>query len=100
MLVLCPPKSCQERGKKGFIPNHLVHGPEAKLSHDGTELVSYVVEEVDHMLRRAGKLLPQLRVLGGDTNRASITKHHVSKKKEKEQVNRTGTGRTGGISAS
>ena len=52
--------------------NHLVDGTEAELGHDSTEIFREVVEEVDHLLGLAGKLGAKLRVLGGDTDRASV----------------------------
>ena len=54
------------------MANHLVDGPETKLGHDCTQLVGHVVEEVDDLLRLAGELRAKLRVLGGDTDRASV----------------------------
>jgi hypothetical protein len=54
------------------VTNHVVDGPEAKLGHDGTELVSNVVEEVNDVLGCTGELLSELRVLGSDTDRASV----------------------------
>lgn len=54
------------------MANHLVDGTETKLSHDGSELIGHVVEEVDDMLGGSLELLSQLGVLGGDTNRASV----------------------------
>jgi hypothetical protein len=54
------------------VAHHIVDGAEAQLGHDGTELVGDVVEEVDNVLGRTGKLLPKLRVLSGNANRASV----------------------------
>jgi hypothetical protein len=54
------------------VTYHIIDGPETKLSHDGTELVCDVVEEVDNMLGGTGELLAELRVLGSDTDRASV----------------------------
>ena len=52
--------------------NHLIDGAETKLGHDCTELVGDVVEEVDDVLGCTSELLPELRVLGGNTDRASV----------------------------
>jgi hypothetical protein len=52
--------------------NHLIDSTNTKLSHDSTHLVGDVVEEVDHVLRGTLKLLPKLRVLGRDTDRAGV----------------------------
>jgi hypothetical protein len=54
------------------VTDHIVNGPEAELGHDRTELVCDVVEEVDNVLGGTGELLAELRVLGSDTDRASV----------------------------
>jgi hypothetical protein len=54
------------------VAYHLVDGSETKLSHDGSELVGHIVEEVDDVLGSSGELLAKLRILGSDTNRASV----------------------------
>ena len=54
------------------VADHLVDSSEAKLGHDGTELVGDVVEEVDDVLRSTIELLAKLRILGSDTNRACV----------------------------
>lgn len=59
--------------------DHLVHGAEAKLGHDGTELVGNIVEEVDDVLGSTSELLAKLRILGGDTDRASVLMKRLAK---------------------
>lgn len=54
------------------VANHLVDSAEAQLGHDSTKLVGDVVEEVDDVLRRALELLPELWILGCNTDRASV----------------------------
>jgi hypothetical protein len=54
------------------VANHLVDGAETELSHDGTELIGHVVEEVDDVLGRTLELLTKLRILSSNTNRAGI----------------------------
>ena len=54
------------------MTDHLINSPETKLGHDGAELVSNVIKEVDYVLRGAGKLLAELRILSGNTDRAGI----------------------------
>jgi hypothetical protein len=54
------------------VTNHLVDGSETELGHDGSELVGNIVEEVDDVLGSSSELLAKLRILGSDTNRASV----------------------------
>lgn len=54
------------------VTNHIVDGPEAELGHDGTELVRDIVKEVDDVLWCTSELLPELGVLSGNTDRASV----------------------------
>jgi len=54
------------------MAHHLVDRAETKLGHDGTELVGDIIEEVDDVLGRTSELLPELRILSGDTDRASV----------------------------
>jgi hypothetical protein len=70
--------------------NHLVDGAEAKFGHVATKFFRNVVEEVNDLFRLAGKLGAELRVLGGDTNRASVHYGHkinlVKKGKEWQKL--------------
>ena len=66
------------------VTDHLVDSPEAKLGHDGTELIGDVVEEVDNVFGRTGELLPEIRILGSDTDRAGVKTGNVSKATERE----------------
>ena len=52
--------------------DHLVHGAEAKLGHDLSQVLGDEEEEVDDVLRLPGKLLAQLGILGGDAHRAGV----------------------------
>lgn len=52
--------------------DHLINGTETKLGHNSTEFIGHVVEEVDNMLRSPLELLPELWILGSNTNWASI----------------------------
>jgi hypothetical protein len=54
------------------MTDHIVDSSVSKLGHDSTELVGYIVEEVDHVLGCARELLPQLGVLCGDADRTRI----------------------------
>ena len=54
------------------MTNHFINGPDTELRHNCPEFISYVVEEVDDMLRCAFKLLSQNGILGGYSNRACI----------------------------
>ena len=54
------------------VADHLVDSPESQSSHDGTELVGDVIEEVDHVLGRTGELLAKLRILRGNAYRAGV----------------------------
>ena len=54
------------------MADHVVNGAEAQLSHNGTELVRDVIEEVDDMLWRTLKLLSQFWILSGNADRAGI----------------------------
>ena len=53
-------------------PNHLVYGPESEICHDLPHLFSDEREVGHEMLWLAGELLPQLRILGGDTHGAGV----------------------------
>ncbi|OQC28881.1 MAG: hypothetical protein BWX70_01688 [Verrucomicrobia bacterium ADurb.Bin070] len=53
-------------------PHHLIHGAEAQLRHDTTEIFGDETHEVDHILRLAGKLFAEPRILRGDALRAGV----------------------------
>jgi hypothetical protein len=52
--------------------NHLINSPESKFGHDGAQLVCNVIKEVDYVFRGPLELLPQLGILGGDTDGTGI----------------------------
>ncbi len=53
-------------------PHHLVHRAEPEPRHDPAHLVRNVVEQVDHVLRRALELRPERRVLRRNPHRARV----------------------------
>jgi hypothetical protein len=56
-----------------FSPaHHLIDSADSKFCHDGTQLVGDVVEEVDHVLRLALKLLAELGILSRNSNGTRI----------------------------
>ena len=54
------------------VPYHLVEAAEAKLRHQLAHFLGDKEEEIDHVLRLAGELLAQHRVLRGDTDRTGV----------------------------
>ncbi len=52
--------------------DHLVHLPEAELGHQLAHFLGDHAHEVDDVLRLAREALAQLRVLGGDADRAGV----------------------------
>jgi len=53
-------------------PHHLVEGAESKLGHVLADFLRDEAHEVHHLLRIAGELGAQLRVLRGDPHRAGV----------------------------
>jgi hypothetical protein len=54
------------------MTNHFIDGSKAKLRHNSSELIGYIVKEVNDVFWRSLELLAQLWVLCGNANRASI----------------------------
>ena len=52
--------------------DHLVHGAEAKLGHDLSQILGHEEEEVDDVLGLPGKFLAQFGILRGDAHRAGV----------------------------
>lgn len=53
-------------------PDHLVDGADPQPGHDSAHLVGDVIKEVDHVFRRTLEFGTEMRILGGDTNGASV----------------------------
>jgi len=64
--------------------NHFVDGAETELRHVRAEFLSDVVEEVDDLLRLTSKLGTELRILGGDTDRAGVNYERCQTVKRQE----------------
>ena len=55
-----------------YLPHHLVHGAKAEFGHDLAQVLCQEREQVDDVLRLAGKQRPQLGVLGGHAHRTGV----------------------------
>jgi ATP/maltotriose-dependent transcriptional regulator MalT len=54
------------------VADHLVDGAETELGHDFAHFHGDEGHEIDHVLGLAGEVLAQLRILGGDADRAGV----------------------------
>ena len=54
------------------MAHHFVDGSEAKLCHNGSQLVRDVVKEVNNMFRSTLELGTELRVLSSNADRAGV----------------------------
>mmetsp|Transcript_30320 Transcript_30320/g.87442 ORF Transcript_30320/g.87442 Transcript_30320/m.87442 type:complete len:220 (+) Transcript_30320:1339-1998(+) len=71
--------------EKISAPHQLIEGAAPELRHVLAHVLGDQEEEVDEVLRLAGELLPQLRVLRRDTNGASVQvalAHHDAAKRD------------------
>jgi hypothetical protein len=67
LRLLCPQVVADSQAFNAT--NHLVDSSESQLSHDGSQLIGHIVEEVDDVLRSSLELLAQLWVLSSNTDR-------------------------------
>ena len=54
------------------LTHHFIDGAEAKFSHDFTQFLHKEAEEIDDVISITRKAFPQVRILGGYSNRTGI----------------------------
>ena len=71
------------------VSDHLLHRAEPELGHQLADLLGDELEEVDDELGLAAEALAQLRVLGGDADRAGVevadAHHHAARHDERRR---------------